>query len=165
MNNKLKRFGNIAFYIALALFTFWMIKRKYIAPSIKASQIQFQTYSNPNENITFDNYPNKVIVVNFWQTWCGPCVHELPSLNEMNQKWEDIQVLCISDEPLNKVQSYITNYPNIHFLTSNQFETYQVSQFPTTYIFNKKGVKVHSKIGSKNWSDDNFIATLKKNWK
>lgn len=159
----LKKIGNIAFYVVLIGVAIYFVKRKFIVPSLPVDQLNFQEYESEEEVQIFD-YQKDIVVVNFWQTWCGPCIHEMPSLNEMNEIWEGIQVICISDESFTKVKPYIDLYPNIHFLSVQSISEFGVTQFPTTYVYNEVGTKVFSKIGSKDWADPNFIATLKKNW-
>lgn len=159
----LKKIGNIVFYTLFIILTVYFVKRKFIVPKVAKEQLVFQNY-NTKQSIGLNDFPDKLIVVNFWQTWCGPCVHEMPSLNEMSEVWDGIQVLCVSDEPLAKVESFMQAYPNIYFVCYENIAGLGVTQFPTTYIYNPEGTRVYSKIGSKDWSDPNFIATLKKNW-
>lgn len=154
---------NILFYVILIIATLYFLKRKFIVPKVTKAELSFVEY-NTNIPIDINALTDKVIVVNFWQTWCGPCLQEMPDLNEMSDKWEDIQVYCVSDETPSKISAYQKKYANIIFVEIEKMSAYGVSQFPTTYIYNKQGTKVFSKIGAKNWSDDNFIATLKKNW-
>lgn len=164
MANKelLKKIWNVVFYVGLIVVVLIFVKRKFIVPAINQDELELVTYQK--EPISLNDYKGEVVVLNFWQTWCGPCVHEMPSLNAMPQKWNQIKVIAVSDEPLAKIQKFKEKYPNIEFVQILNFNETSVEQFPTTYIFNKKGVKVYSKIGSKNWADDNFIAMLKKNY-
>lgn len=157
-----KTLFNVLFYLVIGLSIAYFVKRKFVVPKLETQKLELHDYKG-NE-LHLQDFENKVLVLNFWQTWCGPCREELPSLNEMNTKWEDIQVLAISDESLEKVAAFKSQYPNILFVHVDDVASYGITQFPSTYILNKEGVKVYSKIGSKFWSDDNFIATLKKNW-
>jgi len=157
-----KKIGNILFYLFLFISVLYFAKRKFIVPTLNTENIQLKSYKN--KAINLEDYQGKVVVINFWQTWCAPCLGEMKDLNEMNQIWEDIIVLAVSDEPYSKTKTIIDQYPNIKFVSINDMNDANISQFPTTYILNKKGVKVYSKIGAKNWDDKNFIATLKKNW-
>ena len=159
----IKKIWNIVFYAVLIGLAIYFVKRKFIVPSIAAEELVFQNYMVP-ETVQLADYQDKIVVVNFWQTWCGPCIHEMPSLNQMNEIWDGLQVICVSDEPYAKVSKYIEIYSNIDFVTVENFNRFGVTQFPSTYIYNSEGAKVYSKIGSNNWSDPNFIATLKKNW-
>lgn len=159
---ELKKIGNVVFYILLALFALYFLKRKFYVPQIEKEKLQLQYFDGTPVN--FEKLKGKVVVLNFWQTWCGPCVGEMPNLNNMPAKWADIEVLCITNETKSQVNPFIEKYPNIHFVYVKDLDAANITQFPTTYILNKQGAKVFSKIGSKEWDDDNFIATLKKNW-
>ena len=161
MNKKM--IGNVVFYGAVIIASLYLIKRKFIVPQIQGKELSFQEYGS-GENLQLKDFPNETVVVNFWQTWCGPCLQEMPSLNEMNQIWDGLHVVCVSDESYEKVLKYIKLYPNIRFVQVESITSYGVTQYPTTYIYNSDGAKVFSKIGIKDWSDPNFIATLKKNW-
>lgn len=158
-----KKILNILFYVGLIIATLYFLKRKFIVPNVDIKELSFVEY-NTNAPVNIQLITDKVLVVNFWQTWCGPCLQEMPDLNEMSNKWGDIQVYCVSDEAPNKIMVFQEKYPNISFVYIEKMSSYGVSQFPTTYIYNKQGTKVFSKIGAENWSDENFIATLKKNW-
>ena len=164
MNKELlNKIWNVVFYAVLILVVALFVKRKFIVPNVASEDLQFVDFQS-NESISVSDYSDKVVVVNFWQTWCGPCIQEMPSLNEMTPIWEELIVFCVTDESPEKVQSFILKYPNIHFVAVDNVSKFGITQYPTTYIYNKKGVKVLSKIGGKDWSDPNFIATLKKNW-
>ena len=165
MNKELlNKIWNVVFYAALIFAVALFVKRKFIVPQVAAEYLQFVDFQS-NEAVNVVDFSDKVVVVNFWQTWCKPCIQEMPSLNEMTSTWEDLIVFCVTDESLEKVNTYILKYPNIHFVAVDKVSKLGITQYPTTYIYNKKAVKVFSKIGGKDWSDPNFIATLKKNWK
>jgi len=164
MNKEiLKKIWNVVFYALLIGVVALFVKRKFIVPQVASEDLQFVDFQT-NEIINVSDYKDKVVVVNFWQTWCGPCIQEMPSFNEMTSIWDDFIVFCVTDEASEKVKAYILKYPNIHFVAVDNVGEFGITQYPTTYIYNKKGIKVFSKIGSKDWSDPNFIATIKNNW-
>lgn len=157
------KIGNVLFYVVLILATLYFLKRKFIVPKLDTNNLVFFDYQT-NEQVNFNSFSNKIVVLNFWQTWCGPCIQELPSLNEMPLLESDIVVLAITNESIDKIQAYQIKYPNIVFLKIENFSSTNITQFPTTYVYNKSGTKVFSHIGSKNWADKDFIFHLKKNW-
>lgn len=164
MNKELlKKIGDILFYTVLILVVALFIKRKFIVPQVSSEELQFVDFQS-GELLKVSDYKEKVVVVNFWQTWCGPCIQEMPSLNKMTDSWDDLIVFCVTDESSEKVDNFILKYPNIHFVSVKSISEFGISQYPTTYIYNKSGAKIFSKIGGKDWADPNFIATLKKNW-
>jgi thiol-disulfide isomerase/thioredoxin len=66
-------------------------KRYLFAPEISLKEIKIETLSG--ENINLDQIKNKVIVLNFWATWCPPCVQELPMFNNLHEslKGKDVE--------------------------------------------------------------------------
>ena len=119
--------------------------------------------------ISMSDYRGKVIFLNFWATWCMPCVAELPSINKLylKLKKENIAFLLVSNESIEKVKSYHTkkdyqipfhiideegNIPNIYFSPS----------VPTTFIINKKGRIIRKSFGAEDWDDKEFIQKLRK---
>jgi peroxiredoxin len=119
--------------------------------------------------INMSDYRGKVIFLNFWATWCMPCVAELPSINKMflELKDENIAFLLISNEAIEKVKAYHSkkdyqipfhiiddegNIPNIYFSPS----------IPTTFIINKEGNIIRKSFGAEDWDDAAFIDELRK---
>ncbi len=161
-SKNIKKLWDILFYVLLFLITLFIVKKKVFVPKIDTTTLNI--YTLDQSKIDLNTLKGKVIVLNFWQTWCGPCKKELPSLNQMKDEWSDLYVISISDEDINLLKDYEILYPNIQFASTSSLKNIGINQYPTTYILNKKGIKVYSKIGAKNWSDSNFIAKLKQNW-
>jgi thiol-disulfide isomerase/thioredoxin len=77
--------------------------------------------------------PNKVYLVEFWATWCGPCIKSMPSLVELQDKYADqgVQIVSISDEPLPKVQGFLTR--TVPGLSRSNDDKDKPSDEPVTY--------------------------------
>jgi len=110
-------------------------------------------------------YQNKPILINFWATWCPPCIAELPSLTKLYNKYhESIYFLFIVNEPFETVNKYLEkfnyNIPcySIAGTSSNLFET---AIIPTTFIINKEKVIVH-KTGAARWDSGKIVRILDK---
>lgn len=118
--------------------------------------------------MNMSDYKGKVIFLNFWATWCMPCVAELPGINKLHNQFkeDDIAFLLISNEKIEKVKAYhqkkkyevpfhiIDNdgrIPNIYFSPS----------IPTTFIINKKGEIVKTSVGAEDWDNDDFVQELR----
>lgn len=117
--------------------------------------------------VKMENYRGKVIFLNFWATWCMPCVAELPSIDKLyNQfKSEDIVFLLISNEKLEKVKDYKQRkgYEVPFFIedsTSKIPQMYHSPGIPTTFIINKKGQIIKASAGAEDWDDKDFIETV-----
>ena len=124
-----------------------------------------------DEEINIQNLDSKLIILNFWATWCEPCKEEMPSLNRLqaNQKLKNLKIypINIGKENLNKVKSFFTelginNLEPYFDNPSTLAKTFSLRGLPTTIILNSKGEEFARIIGSINFDDENFINWLKK---
>ena len=116
------------------------------------------------------NLDSKLIILNFWATWCEPCKEEMPSLNRLqaNQKLKNLKIypINIGKENINKVKSFFNNL-DINNLEpyfdnpSTLAKTFSLRGLPTTILLNSKGEEFARIIGSINFDDENFINWLK----
>ena len=94
----------------------------------------------------------KVVLVNFWATWCPPCRKEMPDLDALSQKFasQGLVVLSISDEDAAKVTSYVLghnlNYPILLDPGRKTEEAFHVEGIPQTFVFNREGKLVAQSI-------------------
>ena len=112
-------------------------------PDIKISQIEAQNLDG--NKIDFTNYIGKPLVVNYWATWCAPCINEFPFFEEVKQQiGNDVNFVMISDETIEKVKTFsATNSFTFNYLKSEKtLSEYDISVLPITYFFDSKGVLV-----------------------
>ena len=123
-----------------------------------------------DEEINIQNLDSKLIMLNFWATWCEPCKEEMPSLNRLqaNQKLKNLKIypINIGKENLNKVKSFFTeldinNLEPYFDNPSTLAKTFSLRGLPTTILLNSKGEEFARIIGSINFDDENFINWLK----
>ena len=154
---------------------------KLEAPSpedMKITNIDFNTnvlqFSNLDGNIfSIQDFKGKNLFINYWATWCNPCLAEMPSMAELYERFkdnEDIAFLYLSREELNTIKEYIPNdeslqkIPIYKVLTDDEF--FATSGIPTTFIINSNGEVVVKDIGSAFWNDESvfkFIDDLVEN--
>jgi len=101
----------------------------------------------------------KVVVVNFWATWCKPCQHELPDLSRIYEQYKDRGVIVLgvltSDNPdnaslLNFQSDNMMSFPVIR-ATSDILVSYEYpGSLPTTFIFDRGGRQVYNHVGALN---------------
>lgn len=125
---------------------------------------------------TFDlsKLKGKVVVVNFWATWCEPCIEELPSLEALYQKkMPNVEFVSISiDEDQKSIDRFFEKNPHIQVTfpilkdfdkkVASQWKTFKV---PETFIVDKKGIVQDKVIGIRDWSDSitqNYLRLLAK---
>ncbi len=113
------------------------------------------------QSLSLADYRGKVVMINFWATWCIPCRVEMPSMENLHEKYrgKNFEILAISGgEGKSMVQPFIENL-NLSFpvLLDEQFEVhskYQVSAIPSTFLVDKSGVITHRFFGALDWNSD-----------
>ena len=123
--------------------------------------------SDGQHSVDLANLRGKVVVLNFWASWCAPCVQEMPSLQALQQQMPQIQVVAIdSNEDFAQYQSFVARQ-HIDLLTV--FDQQQTSnklygsfRFPETYIIDKQGVIRRKLIGPQEFTSPSFLKYLRK---
>jgi peroxiredoxin len=94
---------------------------------------------------TLKNLRGKVVLVNFWATWCPPCRKEMPDLDALYQRFKDqgLVILAISDEPADKVAPFIAEHPYTYpiLLDPGQkvHQEFVVQGIPKSFIYDREG--------------------------
>jgi len=114
--------------------------------------------------INFSETTGKLVFINFWATWCKPCIKEMPSISEayLKLKDQDIIFLIASDEEVEKIKKFESKHYysfNLIHSSTSVFEL-DVKALPTTIIINEKGEIVFNEIGARDWSSDKSIALI-----
>ena len=128
------------------------------------------TFRNIENNITnLDDYNYSLIIINFWATWCKPCLHEMPSLNELqvNKKFKSLKIIPINvgREPISKAINFFENQ-NINNLEIffdegvNLANKFYLRGLPTSILINKNGEEFARIIGPINFNDVKFVEWL-----
>ncbi len=122
------------------------------------------------ESIDFNQFKGKVVFINLWATWCGPCRVEMPSIQSLydSLKQENIAFVMLSlDNPENysKVQNFIQGkaftFP-VYVPREGLPEQLQVSSIPTTFVISKDGKIKSKKVGTANYNTRKFKEFLVK---
>ena len=119
--------------------------------------------------VTLSHLRGQVVVLNFWATWCPPCVEEMPSLVDMQRrlKGKGVVVVAISvDVDGNAYQQFLKNH-NVSLLTVRDPDQksnalYGTSKFPETYIIDRKGVIRRKFMGAVDWTAPDVTDFLSK---
>ena len=136
-------------------------------PHSDLESIQIKTsFVDLNDNIVdLTAFKGKKIVINYWATWCGPCLKEMPGLKRAEEalKSYNYTFLLISDESVSKIAEFkkVKNY-DFNFLKSiKSNETLGIYSLPTSYIFDEKGNKLETIVGTIAWDSQEIINKLK----
>jgi len=113
------------------------------------------------QEVDLNLFSNKKIILNYWATWCGPCIKEMPDLMiaEKKLKDSDVSLFLVSDEDVSVISKFVDNNPyTLNFLKSNvSNEMLGVYSLPTTILFDNRGNKVETIVGVLDFSDENLI--------
>ena len=113
-----------------------------------------------NSPIDLGQYQGKTVFINFWATWCKPCLEEMPSIQAaMNKlKNENIVFLFASDESPDQIENFKTNYNyNFNYVKVENLEELSIMALPTTYIISPRGKLVFSEMGYRKWDNKQNI--------
>ncbi len=117
---------------------------------------------------SLSDYQGKPVVINFWATWCPPCIAELPSLNRAQERLKESGVNFIAiniNEELQTINSFLRDYPiNFDVLrdeTSAQILNWNMTGLPTTFILDGKSRVVYQALGDREWDNDQIIEKIK----
>jgi len=115
--------------------------------------------------VNLEKYKGKTIFINFWATWCKPCIEEMPTIEKAQTilNKEDIVFLMASSESAEEIDAFrkAKNF-NFNYLQVLNSEELNIQGLPTTFIFNKDGKLVFSESGYRKWDEKNNIDMLLK---
>jgi cytochrome c biogenesis protein CcmG/thiol:disulfide interchange protein DsbE len=128
------------------------------------------TVQDSDRKVTLSQFRGNVVVLNFWATWCPPCVEELPSLMSMQARMKEKGVIVLGvsiDVDADSYHGFLKDR-NVNFLTVRDPEQkssglYGTFGWPETYIIDRKGVMRRKLIGPVDWNSreiTEFLSTL-----
>ncbi|PYV55867.1 MAG: TlpA family protein disulfide reductase [Acidobacteria bacterium] len=133
------------------------------------------TIQDSEHSVTLSQLRGKIVVLNFWATWCPPCIEEMPSLVQMQKKMQDkgITVLAVSvDDDPNDYHKFLKDH-SIDLLTVRESgqrtptgviapvsSRYGTIKVPETYIIDRGGVIRRKFIGPVDWNQTEVVEYL-----
>ena len=166
MKSKLKTGAAVAFIAALLVI--------FIRPSYRNGQASLRGQTAKDFALTIDGRPTrlsdfrgKVVLLNFWATWCQPCVDEAPSLNALQKEIAPMggTILGVSvddDQAAYEqfLQTYDIDYPTYRDPSKQIPLAYGTTMYPETYVIGRDG-RINSKIvGPQDWTSPSMMAYL-----
>ena len=151
----MKRFTLVLLPMVILLFVCANAEKASIIGDNSSPAPDFTAKDLKGREISLSNYSGKVVFLNFWATWCGPCKAEIPDFIEAYEKYKDkgMEIIGISVDRISPksvlkfVEKYKINYPVI--MSTNQIQKdYEPGPYvPTTIIVDQKGKIRHRHIG------------------
>lgn len=123
--------------------------------------------SDQERSVDLAKLRGKVIVLNFWASWCAPCIEELPSLEAMQHQLPQVLVVGISTDEDSGAYAAFLKQHNVDLLTVDDPEQksnalYGTFRYPETYIIDKSGIVRRKLIGPQNFTSPEIVDYLKK---
>jgi thiol-disulfide isomerase/thioredoxin len=115
--------------------------------------------------ISLTDLEGKTVFVNFWATWCRPCIQEMPSIASLQNMLADknIEFFFASDEEVEKILKFRESRSmNLNFVRVENPEALGIEALPTTFIFDTTGKLVFSEVGFRKWDDPATIEMVTK---
>lgn len=152
-----------------------ILKTGIMQPSIDASDkvaadYNFVLMDAEGQRVPFTEFEDKVVFVNFWATWCPPCVAEMPDIHDLYREMDgkEIEFVLISlDDDFEKAKNFVKkkdfDFP-IYQMASSLPSVYESRAIPTTYVISPNGEIVVTKSGMAKYNTKkfkNFLEELK----
>lgn len=125
------------------------------------------TVQDADRTITLSKFRGQVVVLNFWATWCPPCVEETPSLIQMQQRLKDkgVVVLAVSTDADEDAYHRFLKVHNVDLLTVRDAKQtsnalYGSVMFPETWIIDRNGVVRRKFVGAVDWNTPEIVEFL-----
>lgn len=131
-------------------------------PPVDLSGIKFEDKSG--KTVDLGSLKGKVIFINFWATWCPPCLAEMPSINKLYEQYKSdkdvVFIMVDADSNLAKAQKYMDSRSygmSVYSVASNIPENLFKGALPTTIVFDKQGRISYNESGAANYASSKFI--------
>jgi peroxiredoxin len=113
-------------------------------------------------------FKGKVIFLNFWATWCGPCKEEMPGLEVLHRQFKEknfvLLTISVDYEGMKPVREFIDKhqytFPVLLDPKSETLDPFEVKGIPTTFLVDKNGRMIGKAIGSRDWKSPEVMSLL-----
>ncbi len=134
----------------------------YMAPDFTVRNLK-------GNRVSLSDFKGKVVVLNLWATWCGPCRVEMPGFENLYRRFrsEGLTILAVSldkgdsQKVKDFVEKYKLSFPVLMDDEGNVEKSYQTFTIPTTFVIDKRGRVVAKIDGAKNWESDQTFEALR----
>ncbi|MBX3039311.1 MAG: TlpA family protein disulfide reductase [Bdellovibrionaceae bacterium] len=179
MNAHLKALGAVALVLIVAALGWfgWNSQQPQKASPAATRGLeslpQFKVENLAGKVVSSEDYAGRVVIVNFWASWCGPCVEEIPSFVRLKETLgNDIQILAISnDNTREDIDIFLKSFPQfkgpgieiVHdipkdFPLTKMFGVYRL---PESFVFTKSGRMIRKVVGTIDWASPDAVDFLK----
>ncbi|MEO8596048.1 MAG: TlpA disulfide reductase family protein [Candidatus Solibacter sp.] len=154
--DRLLRGGIVLLSAVLVFFIYSGIHERVVVAGDSAPE--FQITADNGQTVSVPDFKGKLLVLNFWASWCPPCVEETPSLSKFAAAYapKGVVVLGVSVDKDEKAYKNFLQRFKPNFLTAREFKThedYGTFMYPETYIIDAKGKVLRKYAEPVDWMD------------
>lgn len=164
--DKALRAGILALTVALVAVVALTLREHVVVAGDSAPGFEIATDSG--KKVSIENFGGRLLVLNFWATWCPPCISELPSLNAMatELKSSGVVVLGVSVDKDKEAYEKFLRKVRLNFETARDPEAeissdYGTTKYPETYIVSRDGKVLEKFIADQNWMSPEILERLR----
>lgn len=125
---------------------------------ITLTDYEWQLVDENGRSYNFNEAKGKVVLINFWATWCPPCIAEMPSMEKLYTDYKDKVVFLFVSNETQEVISKFKQKNDYDFLVHSAItagpKLLEVSSIPRTFVLDPKGHIVIDKTGAADWNSD-----------
>jgi thiol-disulfide isomerase/thioredoxin len=138
-------------------------------PKQRVESIDFELQDLSGATRRLSDFNGKVVFLNFWATWCGPCRFEMPSMEKLYQRFKakGLEIVAVNlqedrDSVEHFVEEYELSFSVLLDTTGRIGATYGARSIPTTYIVDRDGSVLAGTIGTREWDTEEYIRLFEK---
>lgn len=138
------------------------------ASNTRRGQIEIEKVKLTNlkgESIDLKQFKGKVLFINYWATWCKPCVEEMPAIKRTmdSLKKSEIEFLFATEDSNEEIEKFESAHKfGFNYVRVASLAELNIMGLPTTFIFDKNGRQAFSEIGYRKWDDKPNLDLLSK---
>jgi peroxiredoxin len=123
------------------------------------------TVSDGVTSVHLANYRGRVVLLNFWATWCSPCIEEMPALLQLHHERPDLAIVAVSIDEDPEAYSRFIARRHLDFITvrdpaQKAAQLYHTEGWPETYIIDRSGIIRRKIVGDPDWTNPEIRAYL-----
>jgi cytochrome c biogenesis protein CcmG, thiol:disulfide interchange protein DsbE len=158
----MKKIFSAFIVIVLIAVAAWFYKAYKTVPSLPSYENNI--IDEGGNSVNTSDFRGQYVLLSYFQTWCGMCIHELPEIDALQMKVgkDKLKVLLISDEDMTKIIRFKEKHCNTldYYQSAKPLNDLSIRVFPTTYLLDRNGNVIMSKINAFDWSSEEVFKLI-----